>query len=223
MKKRFLTVILPAALAGLFIGIAGRWLKIPPKTFLTYYFIAGAVFIAALVILQFLLLKHYQKKIRAACDLLEGGEPQAALDRFRSLYEGARGAYLKTLLALDVCAAYCDLKQYDRALEILQRDEKHCLKGLLKPLYFMNLCFCYFYLGREEEALALYGRYEKDLHALSFHREFEANTSILSVYVSVARGETDLARPKLELAKQIWQSPRFQEDYRRLEALIHEA
>lgn len=123
-------------------------LHIPEEIFMKCYWIFGAGAIVAVVLFNILYIRSYQRKMYAAALLLEQGKTKEYIQVVEELCQKAKGRYLQYLFTLNLSAGYCDLKEYNKATELLKSLENVRLHQDLKLVYHINLCICYFMTSR---------------------------------------------------------------------------
>lgn len=198
-------------------------LRIPEEIFMKYYWIFGTAVIVAAVLFNFFYIRSYQKKMKAAALLLEQGETKEYIQVVEDLRKKAKGRYLQNLFTLNLSAGYCDLKEYDKATQLLKGLENVRLHQDLKLVYHINLCFCYFYDEQTEKALALYENSQKLFHSPLATKLYGGNIAVLDVFALVEQREYDRAKELLTTARGTWSDSRLQAEFEYLEEkLQHE-
>ncbi|MCI8441312.1 MAG: hypothetical protein HFG27_02090 [Provencibacterium sp.] len=218
--KHFAKVVVAGICLGLLLAAIRAFFQIDEAAFMRFYLIAGVAIVAGAALISLLYTGSYQKKMRQALVLLEEGRAQEYTEAVEKLLACARGRALQNLLRLNLSAGYCEQKQFDRALEILEGLSGERLFGIMKTVHCLNLCLCCFYTGQGEKALALYEAGKKDFARFRENSSLGGNLAVLEMLAAVEKGRYDEAEGLLEGAQKRWNNPRLQEDYRYMEALL---
>lgn len=220
--KHFAKVIAAGVGLGVVLAVIQNGLQIEKNTFLRGYFIAGALIIAGIVLVNVLYHGRYRKEMQKAAVLLEEGKTGEYVAAVEELLRRARGKQLRNLLELNLSAGYCDLKQYDRAIALLEKLANERLSGVVKMVHRLNLCVCYFYTGQNAKAMEVYRDSQKDFAPFKKSPAYGGNLAVLEMLADMERGETEQAAALLKEARETWNYPRLQEDYRKIEARLEE-
>lgn len=221
--KGILKPLALGALLGIILLIIQNIFKIPDAAFQKWVFVTFTVVIIASVAFNIFVVRKYQKRILKQIALLESGKQEAALLDMQEMLELAHKKGLKNIeriCHLNITAALCDLKEYDKALELLKSMEKYKFKGNENFVYKLNLCACYFYLGKYEEGLNVYDNNYKVFQMFKDNPFYGGNVTLVTIWAMFALGEYDQARSMLKQAKEKWDKKRLYEDYRMLEKLL---
>ena len=221
--SRILKPIGLGALAGFVLLLIKDLFNINDVIFQEIVLIAFVAIIVGSILFNVLFMRKFQKRIYKQIALLEDGKQMEALLDMQSMLEEAKRKKMKNIVRvcrLNITAALCDLKEYDKALEILKDLGKDNLKGNELFVYDLNLCACYFYLEKYEEGLDVYdGSYEV-FQRFKDNPFYGGYVSVVTIWAMVALGEKEKAREMLENAKVKWDKERLYEDYRMIEELL---
>lgn len=222
--KRHLKFIAIGLGIGLLMGIVltmlSNALDIDKKTFQIAVYLLCVVIVLGTIIVNLLYTRPFRKRVCGQSALLEAGKPAEALADMKQMLEDPRVQkmkYMKRLCRLNMTAAYCDLHQYDQAMEIFRELSTEKLCGREELVYHLNLCICYFYQGQEEEGLLYYHLSQKLFDAYRQNKFYGGNVAVVTMWAMMAQGETAQAEELLEKAKKKWDKPSLQEDYQRVE------
>ncbi|MCI5704855.1 hypothetical protein [Candidatus Pseudoscillospira sp. SGI.172] len=218
--KRVLKIFALGIGIGVLSLLVQRAFQVPKDIFLHFYWIFGAVVIVGAIFFNFLYIRAYEKKMSSAAALLESGHPREYLAAVENLRRTARGRYLSTVFTVNLSAGYCDLHEYQTAIELLESLTDPRFYGVLKMVRRLNLCACYFYDRQVEKALALYQESLETFRPFRDRAPYGGNIAVLDVSAAIERGELDQAEVWLKTARGIWCSPRLQDDYQALEERI---
>ncbi len=220
--KHFIKVIAFGIVLGVVLAFLQNALRIEKNTFLLWYFIVGIAVIVGVALVNLLYNRHYWKEMLKAAALLGEGKTEEYVDAVDRLLQRAKGRRLKNLLKLNLSAGYCDLKQYDRAIQILEDLSQEKLSGVVKMVRRLNLCVCYFYSGQNDKAMELYQASEQEFAPFRKDANYGGSLAILEILAALEKGEKDRAGALLKQAKETWNYPRLQDDYRRIEERLGE-
>ncbi len=221
--KHYLKIAACGIGLGVVLVIVQQILQIDKENFLYGYYIVAGILIVSIFLFNLLYVRFYQKKMHQAILLLEAGKADEYLVVVQHLLKRAKGRYLKNLLTLNLTAGYCDLKQYEQAIDILENLSKQKLRGQLKMVQQLNLCACYFYTKQNDRAIELYESSQKIFKPFRSLSIYGGNFAILDIFAAIERGEYAKAFNLLEYAQKTWKNPRLQDDYLYLKKLLEES
>ncbi len=221
--KRILRILVLGICLGLFLGFLRSKLQIESGVFMTWYWITAGVILIGLVLFNTVYIGRYVKKMQEAAVLLEAGEPKAYIKAVEKLRGQARGRFLKNLFQLNLSAGYCDLKQYAKAISILEPLSPAHLRGDMRVVHRLNLCICYFYSGQASKAMQLYEASEAVFLPYRDRQPYGGNLAVLDMLAALERKEYAAAGTMLAEAREKWDSPRLAEDYAYIEECLEEA
>ena len=194
-------------------GLAGIQiiLQIDKAVFMTGYWIAALVVLTGVLLVNILYNVSYQRRMKQIAPLLEAGKPQEYIEGVEQLLKTAKGQSLKTILTMNLYAGYIDLKEFDKAIELLERiSDKKLVGTAVKTVYRLNLCTCYFNTDQGEKALALYHDSQKVFEPQRGGKLYGGNIAILDMLAAIQGKEYDRAEALLDQARQTWPDRRFQ-------------
>lgn len=222
--KRHLKTVARGMGMGILIGIVlyviCDTLDIEEKTFQTAVLIISLAVILGAMIFNILYMRPFRKRVRNQIALLEEGNPAQALADMEQMLEDGRvkkTKYLKRLCRLNMTAAYCDLEQYDRAMEIFLELSAEKFSGTEELVYSLNLCVCHFYQGQEKEGLMVYNRSRRVFDRYRKDRFYGGNIAVVTMWAMMAQGQNGQVEELLEKARKTWDRPSLQEDYQKVE------
>lgn len=215
--KHFVKVIAAGIGIGIVLAVIQNGLQIEKTLFLKVYFMVGIAVIAGAVLINLLYYKKYREEMRQAAVLLEEGRTQEYVDTVKNMLQRAKGRQIRNLLKLNLSAGYCDLKQFDQAIDLLEGLSQERLSGIVKMVHRLNLCVCYFYTGQNAKAMELYQASEKEFAPFRNNAAYGGNLAVLEMLADLENGERDQAKALLKQAREAWNHPRLQEDYRKIE------
>lgn len=218
--KHFVKVVAAGIGIGILLLIIRSIFKIDEDVFMKGFWIVGGIFIIGAALFNILYVFRYQKKMKRVAGLLEDGKTEEYIAEVKKLLQSAKGHELKNLFRLNLSAGYCDLKQFDKAIDILEELSGEKLRGELKMVNALNLCLCYFYTEQNERALELYDRSQKSFERARKSPYYGGNIAVLDMLAAVAEGRTEVAEKMLAEAAETWDNPRLQEDFKYIETLI---
>ena len=212
--KRFGKILM----LGICIGIVSVFIQntfhIEKTTFLRSYWMIGIAVVLLAVLFNIGYNLVYLKKMNSAMQLLESCRPQEYVQTMERLLQKAKGKGLQKVLLLNLTAGYCDLKEYEKALEILENMSRTKLKGGLELVHHINLCMCYFYTGQIEKAMALYEKPKEGFPAyIKYPDAFTQYFFSLDILAAIAATDFTKAQELLKQAEEAWHNPRSQKLY----------
>lgn len=218
--KHIFKVIASGVALGLAAVIIQSLFHIPQAAFMRYFWIFGVAAIAAAIIFNGIYIYSFQKKARAAAELLNQGKPEEFIQAVEALRKKAKGRHLQNLLTLYLSVGYSDLKQHKRAIELLCDLNNERLSGAFKLVQRINLCACYFYDGQSDNAMAIYADSQKLFHESPHAKFYGGNVAVLDIFALIENGEYAAAKQRLAEAREQFTDTRLQEDYESFEQLL---
>lgn len=220
--KRFLRVIGAGVCLGAALGIVRAVFQIDDGVFWRWFLGLAAAVIIGAALFNILYSLRYQRKMDAAVRLLEEGRTAEYIDAVEALRRTAKGKYIKNYLTLNLSAGYCDLKQFDKATDILEGLSGERLPGVVRMVQRLNLCVCYFYTGQNARAMELYRAGRKEFAAYRKTAVYGGSLAVLDMFAAIAENRPEDARTLLRTARKTWDRPRLRDDYKYIEDLLAE-
>ena len=144
--KRFWTVTAIGVCLGIFLLLVKNIFQIPDGSFVRYYFAFALIIIVGAFLFNLVYIFVFQKKLSKAVKLFDAGEIDRYMEALEHLRRSAKGKYLNHLYAINLSAGYCEWKQYDRAIALLEPlSATRFSNRMVKMVHHLNLCMCYFY------------------------------------------------------------------------------
>ena len=221
--KRILKVVALGVCGGLASVALQTALRIDQDVFLHWYWIAAAAVVLGAVLVNVVYNIFYQQKMKKLVPLLEAQKPREYIAGVEQLLKTAKGQNLRKILTMNLAAGYIDLKEFDRAVELLEGiSEKGLAGSAVKTVYRLNLCTCYFQSGRGERALELYRDSQKIFEPQRRGKLYGGNIAILDILAAIHSGQYSQAEQLLNKARQTWNDPHFQEAFQEIESTLAE-
>ena len=124
---------------------------------------------------------------------------------------------------MNLAAGYIDLKQFDKAIELLEGISDKKLAGTaVKTVYRLNLCTCYFNTDQGEKALKLYNDSQKIFEAQRGGKLYGVNIAVVDMLAAIQNRRYDQAEQLLDQARRTWDDPRFREAFQEIERTLTE-
>ena len=221
MKRRVGRTLAIGVALGISLGFITSVLDIDKDVFMKYYIVAAILIVAGVFLYNYLYIRKHNQEMSQAINLLNEGKTEEYMVRVSELERKVKGKALKNLMRLNLTAGYCDLKEYEKALEILETLRKEKLKGDVELVWRLNTCLCYFYTGRTKEAMQLYNESKAFFSASKKKGLHVPNIAILDMLAMIHDGRKKEARQYLEFAREKWPQIRLEEDYRMIDALLN--
>lgn len=220
--KRIVKIIIGGVCWGLPFLIAKIVFQIPNGILWLYYLVFSGILFFGTAAINICYNLYYQKKLNAAVQLYKDGRIEEYIAEVEAMLDRVKGRYMNNMLTINLSAGYCELRQYDKAAELLESLTNAKLSGESKLIHRLNLCLCYFYQKQTDRAMALYENSKKVFDSYRNNRLYEGNIAVLEIYTAVAAKDYVRAAKLLQTAQSTWDNPRFLEDYRCLEEIIHQ-
>lgn len=221
MKRRVGRTLASGVALGIALGFITSVLDIDKDVFLKYYIVVAILIVVGVFLYNLLYIRKHNQEMNQAINLLNEGKTEEYMDRVSELERKVKGKALKNLMRLNLTAGYCDLKEYDKALEILENLRKEKLKGDVELVWRLNTCLCYFYTGRTKEAMQLYNESKAFFSSSKKKGLHVPNIAILDMLAMIENGRKKEARQYLEFAREKWPQMRLEEDYRMIDELLN--
>ena len=221
MKRRVGRTLAIGVALGISLGFITSVLDIDKDVFMKYYIVAAILIVAGVFLYNYLYIRKHNQEMSQAINLLNEGKTEEYMVRVSELERKVKGKALKNLMRLNLTAGYCDLKEYEKALEILETLRKEKLKGDVELVWRLNTCLCYFYTGRTKEAMQLYNESKAFFSASKKKGLHVPNIAILDMLAMIEDGRKKEARQYLDFAREKWPQMRLEEDYRMIDALLN--
>lgn len=221
MKRRVGRTLASGVALGIALGFITSVLDIDKDVFLKYYIVVAILIVVGVFLYNLLYIRKHNQEMNQAINLLNEGKTEEYMDRVSELERKVKGKALKNLMRLNLTAGYCDLKEYDKALEILENLRKEKLKGDVELVWRLNTCLCYFYTGRTKEAMQLYNESKAFFSSSKKKGPHVPNIAILDMLAMIENGRKKEARQYLEFAREKWPQMRLEEDYRMIDELLN--
>ena len=220
--RRFLRVAALGVVLGLLLVLLQHTLGMETGPFLRGYGIAAVTVLGVALLCNILYNDRYRKKVQAAAALLEAGKAAEYIHTIEGLLQTPRGRQLKNLLRLNLTAGYCDLKDYHKAIQILEELEQEPLRGVVRMIQRLNLCVCCFYAGQDARALAVYDASDGIFAPYRGGAAYGKNLAVVDMLADIRRGRYDRARELLATARENWNDGRIAADFDYIEKLLEE-
>ena len=221
MKRRVGRTLAIGVALGISLGFITSVLDIDKDVFMKYYILVAILIVLGVFLYNLLYIRKHNQEMNQAINLLNEGKTEEYMVRVSELERKVKGKALKNLMRLILTAGYCDLKEYEKALEILETLRKEKLKGDVELVWRLNTCLCYFYTGRTKEAMQLYNESKAFFSASKKKGLHVPNIAILDMFAMIHDGRKKEARQYLDFAREKWPQMRLEEDYRMIDALLN--
>lgn len=218
--KYFLKVIGAGVCIGILLAVVKIVFQIDDAVFRRAYWIVGTVVILGAMLLSVLYTSRCNKRLRAAIVHYEKGETDIYMGEIEDMLRTAKGRTVRNTLKIDLSSGYYAKGEYDKAIGILEEMSHEPLPGMLKMAVRLNLCLCYFRISRNDKALELYHAGEKEFARYRKNENCCGDFALLDMLAAIAEGRYSEAEELLAHARQTWDSPRLQKEYRMVEETL---
>ncbi len=219
--KRYITVVIIGVCIGILLLIIKETLNIDGGIFWKFYIIGGVAVVLGAVLFNVLYTNKYQTKMKKALSLLEEGKTQEYINIVQELLKNAKSKNLKTYFKLNLTAGYCKLKQFDKAIEILEELQNQPLKSSFDIVCRLNLCICYFYTSQNSKAMKLYNSSQKYFEPFKKSDYYGGSLAIIDIFAYIQNGQLEKAKELLKTVRKKWDNPNLYEDYDYVENLLN--
>ncbi len=221
--KRLWKIIAIGVCIGLVSVVLQKALHIDRDVFLRWYWVTAAAVVLGAVLVNVVYNVFYQKKMQRLVPLLEAQKPREYIAGVEQLLKTAKGQNLRNILMMNLSAGYIALKEFDKAIELLEGLSDRGLVGTaVKTVCRLNLCTCYFQTGQGEKALMLYRDSQSIFEPQRKGGLYSGNIAILDILAAIQNKEYSQAGQLLDEARQRWEAPRFQEAFQEIEGTLAE-
>ncbi len=97
--------------------------------------------------------RSFNRRLQALGPILtEQNDPDRYIEEISVLLEGKKSPQLRGLLLVNLCAAYCDKKEYDIAKALLMQVKPKKLAPINRMVYWADLAYLHFHLQEDAQA-----------------------------------------------------------------------
>ena len=118
--KRLWKIIAIGVCIGLVSVVLQKALHIDRDVFLRWYWVTAAAVVLGAVLVNVVYNVFYQKKMQRLVPLLEAQKPREYIAGVEQLLKTAKGQNLRNILMMNLSAGYIALKEFDKAIELLE-------------------------------------------------------------------------------------------------------
>ncbi|MGE4276363.1 MAG: hypothetical protein AB7E30_04190 [Lawsonibacter sp.] len=201
IRTTFWTVlVLGSALLG--VGLAAWDLDSHTKKFM----IGGwlLLMVLAVIAIDLLWYRELGKKVEALRPVLTE-DPGRYIQEIRALLEGKRSPQLRSVLLVNLSAAYQEKEDYQTARDLLLSVNPKKLAGINRAVYWADLALAYFHLGEDAQALEILAAQESSFSKLTETSVLGSLLAILSVFQKLALGDRAGAKHRLDEVRPRWE------------------
>ena len=220
--KRFIKILIGGICWGLMFLFLKIVFQISDNVLWQYYLIFSGIMLVGMAAFNLSYNRRYLEKMKTAAQLLDVNRVEEYITEVESMLRRAKGRFANSMLTINLSAGYAKLKQYDKAVELLESVSNVKLSGDFKLVYHLNLCLCYFYQKQTDRAMALYESSQKVFKQYKNNKLYGGNIAILDIYAAIGNKDYSRAAKLLQTARNTWDDPRFLDDYCYLEERIHQ-
>ncbi|WRS28134.1 hypothetical protein U6B65_03125 [Oscillospiraceae bacterium MB08-C2-2] len=211
--KRKAIIWISACFLGLLLGILKGYFDWPDAVFWKIYLTIGAAAIVGAYLFNLIWYRRFAGRINALLPILrEEKNPDRYIEENQKLLEGLRPQGLRAVLHINLCAAYCQKKEFDRAKEQLGMVNPKYVRKLNRVIYLMDMAYVHFYLGEQQEALAAMEENRKGLQELAESESYGSLVCVLHVFEALAQEKNSRAAELLDMARQKWPGDQLLEE-----------
>lgn len=218
--KRFAKIMIVGVCLGLVLLLVKIAFQIPENVFWWFYVVLSGITIVGISAFNVAYNLYYQKKMKTALQLLKAGQVESYIAEVESMRSRAKGRFANNMLTINLSAGYCNLKQYDKAAELLERLSDVKLPGVYRLIHRINLCNCYFYRKQADRVISLYESSGEIFAPYRNNKLYGGHIALMDIFAAVSRKDAARAAELLQTARSTWDDSQFLEDYRYLEEHI---
>ena len=207
---------------GLLLTLVRMVFGIDQDTFMNYYWIVGTIMVVIAALFYALRTSKSTTEMNKAVNLLNEGKAEEYIRIVEKLQVNAKTEGMRNLLRLNLTAGYCDLEDYETAINILEELRRKKLRGEMDLVWRLNLCYAYFCNGDNDVAMEIYEENEAKFEEAKAKGKHQVNLMILEMFVMMERGQYVEARKMLKDMKRDMDIPRLQRDYKLIDARLNE-
>ncbi|MEY8353413.1 hypothetical protein AALB39_08645 [Lachnospiraceae bacterium 54-53] len=188
------------------------------KKILTAAFLCAAALTSVTIDLMWY--REFNKKLRSLHPiLLQEHNPDHYISEINSLLTGIKSPQVRSVLLLNLSAAYCEKKEYYTAKDLLLQINPRKLTGINKFVYWADLAYVHFYLQENEKAILILDQQKTPFSKLGNNSHLGGLLSILSIFRKLGEGDQPGARQLLEQAQPQWKNEHTAPDFEYLKRL----
>ncbi len=196
--KRVMKIMGIGFVCGIILLVIQKVFSIPEDTFLKGYYTVGIFVIVSVVLFNIFYNLSYNKKVQKAITLLKNGRPEEYIEQMEIIKQKAKGSTLRRMLDINLSAGYYDLKQYDKAIALLEPLYQVKLRGVMQIVWLLNLCLSYFHVQQNEKAMELYYQSKNKFDKFKSRGKYTENIMLLEIFVALEKREFSLADELIE-------------------------
>lgn len=197
--KRVMKIMGIGFVCGIILLVIQKVSSISEDTFLKGYYTVGIFVIVSAVLFNVFYNLSYNKKVQKAITLLKDGRPKEYIEQMEIIKQKAKGNTLRRVLDINLSAGYYDLKQYDKAIELLEPLYQVKLRGVMQIAWLLNLCLSYFHVQQNEKAMELYYQSKNKFDKFKSRGKYTENIMLLEIFVALEKREFSLANELVEV------------------------
>ena len=144
----------------------------------------------------------------------EAHDTDAYIAALQELLKTEEGFQVRQVLHINLTVAYCDKRDYEKALSALQSlPDPAKLNTANAAFYWVNLALCSFYLGKDAEGMAILKEQEKRFAQLRAAGQMGLALAFLEIFELLCQGDREGAAALLENARGAWENEKTAPDF----------
>lgn len=173
-----------------------------------------AAIAAVSVLIDLLWYRAFNRRLKVLQPiLLEECDPDRYIQEISALLEGKKSPQLRGVLLINLCAAYCEKKEYDTAKALLLQIDPKRLVGINRPIFWAALAYVHFYLGEDAKACTILAEHRKVFASFSTSPQLGGLLAILSVFQKLWEGDKANAKALLAQERPKWEDAHNAPDF----------
>lgn len=176
--------------------------EIPDAAVRKGFFIGAPIVIIGAMIINIVWQINFQKKARKLFDLLKkDNKPDLFIKENEKLLNQVRSPYNIAFISINLSVGYAEMKDYEKALEVLEQVPLKGLKGINKIVYYVNQAYYYFMLGDQDSALNIIDTYQSAFREFEEHQSLGKHIKLNQVFYLSAKDQIEEAEALLASLK----------------------
>lgn len=211
-------IVLIVGSMGLGIGTAA----FQPEPFVKTALILGwiTVIFVSSVAIDLLWYRKLNQTLKALYPILfQEHDADRYIKEINTLLEEEKSPNIQEIRNLNLCAAYCEKKEYRTAKEKLLQINPRRLRGINQTVYWADLAYVHFYLQENEQANLILEQQAATFSKLSEDPYLGGLIAVLSIFQTLTQGDRTGAKQLLELARPQWENEHTAPDFGYLDKL----
>lgn len=174
------------------------------------FFIGAPIIIIGAMIINIVWQVNFQKKASKLLKLLDTADKyEAFITENEKLLERVKSPYNVAFIAINLSVGYAKMKDFEKALAVLEQIPSKGLKGTNKVIYYINKAYYYFMLEEQETAVGIMEENAKLFDDFVKNPNLGKHIKLNQVFYLSAKDQLEEAEKLLESLKKTETDPYF--------------